>query len=68
MLRFPGLGRGLGQQLSPHSCFVLFNFFPFFNFLKFFFKLSCGCDMFMFIVVFFCSLLVNIRENIYMLF
>ena len=51
MLSFPGAGRGLGQQSSPHSCFVLFKFFSVFvNFLSFFLKLSCGCDVFMFIV------------------
>ena len=63
MLSFPGAGRGLGQQLSPHSCFVLFQFFSVFvNFLSFFLELSCGCDVFMFIVGFFRSLLVNIGK------
>ena len=51
MLSFPGEGRGIGQQSSPHSCFVLFQFFSVFvNFLNVFLKLSCGCDVFMFIV------------------
>ena len=51
MLSFPGAGRGLGQQSSLHSCFVLFQLFSFFfNFLSFFLKLSCGCDVFMFFV------------------
>ena len=70
MLSFPGEGRGLGQQSSPHSCFVLFQFFSVFvNFLSVFLKLSCGCDVFMFIVgVFFRSLLVNIGKNICMFF
>ena len=27
MLSFPGAERGLGQQSSPHSCFVLFQLF-----------------------------------------
>ena len=36
MLKFPGAGRGLGQQSSPHSCFVLFQLFSVF-FLNFFF-------------------------------
>ena len=49
MRSFPGAGRGLGQQSTPHSWF----FFRFFNFLSLFLKLSCGCDVFMFIVGFF---------------
>ena len=53
MLSFPGVGRGLGQQSSPHSCFVLFQLY-FFRFFIFFkkniLKLSCACDVFMFIV------------------
>ena len=54
MLSFPGEGRGLGQQSSHQSCFVLFQFFSVFvNFLSVFLKLSCGCDVFMFIVGFF---------------
>ena len=44
------------------------TFFRFFNFLSFFLKLSCGCDVFMFIVGFFRSLLVNIGKNVCMLF
>ena len=70
MLSFPGEGRGLGQQSSHHSCFVLFQFFSVFvNFLSVFLKLSCGCDVFIFIVgFFFRSLLVNIGKNICMFF
>ena len=64
MLSIPGTERGLGQQSSPHSCFVLFQFFSVFvNFLSVFLKLSCGCDVFMFIVGFFRSLLVNIGDS-----
>ena len=48
MLSFQGRRGGLGQQSSPHSCFVLFQLFS--VFLTFFLKLSCGCDVFMFIV------------------
>ena len=44
MFSFPGAGRGLGQQSSPHSCFVFFQLF------SVFLELSCGCDVFMFIV------------------
>ena len=44
MLSFPGAGRELGQQSSYHSCFVLFQLF------SVFLQLSCGCDVFMFIV------------------
>ena len=53
MFSFPGAERGLGQQSSPHSCFVLFQLFSgffLFIFFTFFLKLSCGCDVFMFIV------------------
>ena len=44
MLSFPRAGRELGQQSSYHSCFVLFQVF------SVFLQLSCGCDVFMFIV------------------
>ena len=41
MLSFPGAGRGLGQQLSPHSASFFFNFFPFFfNYLA---VATCSC-------------------------
>ena len=57
MLSFPGMGRGPGQQSSPHSCFILVQLF-----FRFF-------DVLMFLVgVFFRSLLVNTGKNICMLF
>ena len=69
MLSFPGEGRELGQQSCYHSCFALFQFFSvIFNFLSVFLKLSCVCDVFMFLLGFFRSLLVNIGENICMFF
>ena len=60
MLSFPGEGRGLGQQSSHHSCFVLSQFFSVFvNFLSVFLKLSCGVDVFMFIVGVFFSFFIS---------
>ena len=66
MLSFPGAGRLLGQQSSPHSCFVLFQLFSvslifFLNYLS---VATCSCLL----LGFFRSLLVNIGKNICMLF
>ena len=48
MLSFPGAGRGLGQQSSPRSCFVLFQLFSVFLIFKVFFLnylavATCSC-------------------------
>ena len=52
MLSFPGAARGAGPTIE--SPFLLRSFSTFFrvflNFFTFFLKLSCGCDVFMFIV------------------
>ena len=51
MLNFPGAGRGAGTTIE--SPFLLRSFSTIsrcFNFLTFFLKLSCGCDVIMFIV------------------
>ena len=50
MLCFPGAGRDWVNSRVPILASFFFNFFPFFNFLIFFLKLSCGCDMSIFIV------------------
>ena len=54
MLSFPGAVRGAGATIeSPFLLRSFSTFFRIFNFLSFFLKLSCGCDVFMFIVGFF---------------
>ena len=55
MLSFPGAGRGLAQQSSPHFCFVLFQLFSvFFNFffLNYLAVVTCSC-LLLFIFSFF---------------
>ena len=51
MLSFPGAARGDGATIeSPFLLRSFSTFFRFINFLTFFLKLSCGCDVFIFIV------------------
>ena len=51
MLNFPGAGRGAGTTIEyPFLLRSFSTISRFFNFLTFFLKLSCGCDVFMFIV------------------
>ena len=50
-LAFQGQGGGWGNNRVPIlASFFLKLFSFFFNFLTFFLQLSCGCDVFMFIV------------------